>query len=118
MSNAYEILKYCPNYYNIVNFDFQDDDVLSEKIVSIYKKYIFSINTNNKDDISKVEKLDKVLGSYLKDYLFRSNIQEDILTIRVKKDNNILRSFVDNIIKIFANYQENTTRKIYISKWI
>ena len=39
-------------------------------------------------------------------------------TDALKQDNNILRSLVDVIIKIFTNYEEYTTRKIYISRWI
>ncbi len=118
MNSNKEVLKYCPNYYNIVNFDFSENDLISEKLISIYKSYIFSINLNNREDIELVEELDHVLGNYLHDYLFRSTLQKEIVTVKVKKDNNILKSLVENIIKIFTNYEEYTTRKIYLSKWI
>ena len=118
MSDSKEILKYCPNYYNIVNFDFQENDLISEKLVNIYKHYLFSINTSNSEDIEKVQELDRVLSNYIADYLFRSTLQKEIITVKVKNDNNIIRSLVDIIIKIFSNYEEYTTRKIYISKWI
>ena len=118
MNSNKEVLKYCPNYYNIVNFDFSENDVISEKLISIYKNYIFSINLNNREDTERVEELDYVLGNYLHDYLFRSTLQKEIVTVRVKKDNNIIKSLVDVIIKIFTNYEEYTTRKIYLSKWI
>ncbi len=117
MNNS-EVLKYCPNYYNIVNFDFQDEDLISEKLIGIYKNYIFSINLNNPEDIERIEELDRVLASYIADYLFRRTLQKEIVTVQVKKDNNVLRSLVDVIIRIFTNYEEYTTRKIYISKWI
>ena len=45
-------------------------------------------------------------------------MQKEIVHIKVKKDNNILQSLVDCIIKIFTNYEEYTTRKIYVSRWI
>lgn len=118
MSNNKEILKYCPNYYNIVNFDFKESDLISEKLVNIYKSYVFSINVQNNEEIDKVQELDRVLNNYIQDYLFRSTLQKEIVTVRVKKDNNIIQSLVDIIIKIFSNYEEYTTRKIYISKWI
>ena len=41
-----------------------------------------------------------------------------LINVRVKKDENIIRSLVDSILKIFNNYEEYTTRKLYISKWI
>ena len=62
--------------------------------------------------------LDHVLGNYLHDYLFRSTLQKEIVSVRVKKDNNLLINLVNSIIKIFTNYEEYTTRKIYVSRWI
>jgi len=118
MSNNREILNYCPNYYNIVNFDFREDDLISDKLINIYKNYVFSINIEDKEELKRVEELDRVLSNYVHDYLFRSTLQKEIITVKVKKDNNILKSLVDIIIKIFSNYEEYTTRKIYISKWI
>lgn len=118
MKSNKEVLKYCPNYYSIVNFDFEDGDMISEKLINIYKSYIFSINVNNDEEIETAKELDRVLTNYLHDYLFRSTLQQEIVTVKVKKDNNIIKSIVDVIIKIFSSYEEYTTRKIYISKWI
>lgn len=118
MNNNKEILKYCPNYYNIVNFDFNDADLVSEKLINIYKNYVFSINIQNREEVEKVQVLDRVLSNYIHDYLFRSTLQKEIVTVKVKKDNNILKNLVDIIIRIFTNYEEYTTRRIYISKWI
>ena len=118
MNRNKEFLKYCPNYYNIVNFDFQENDLISEKLVNIYKNFVFYININSTEDIEKLQELDRVFGNYLRDYLFRSTLQKEIVTVRVQNDNNVLRNLVDAIIKIFSNYEEYTTRKLYISKWI
>ena len=118
MDSNKEVLKYCPNYYNIVNFDFEDGDMISIKLVNIYKSYIFSININNSEEVERAEEIDRVLANYIHDYLFRSTLQKEIVTVKVKKDNNIIKSIVDVIIKIFMSYEEYTTRKIYISKWI
>ena len=118
MNNNKEVLKYCPNYNNIVNFDYDSEDLISSKLINIYKNYVFSINLNNREEIDRVIELDKVLGSYLKDYLFRSTLQKEIVTVRVKNDNNIIKNIVDCIIKIFTDYEEYTTRKLYISRWI
>ena len=118
MNSNKEILKYCPNYYNIVNFDYKENDFVSEKLINIYKNYVFSIKLNNREDIDRLQELDRVLSNYINDYLFRSTLQKEIISVEVKKDNNIIKSLVDAIIKIFSNYEEYTTRRIYISKWI
>ena len=117
MNSNKEILKYCPNYYNIVNFDYKENDLISNKLINIYKNFVFSINIQNREEIEKLQELDRVLSNYIHDFLFRSTLQKEIVTVKVKKDN-ILRSLVDSIIKIFSNYEEYTTRRIYISKWI
>ncbi len=116
--NSKDILKYCPNYYNIVNFDFNESDIISEKLINIYKNYILSVNLDCEEEVTRVTNLDRVFGSYIHDYLFRSTLQKEIINVRVKKDENIIRSLVDSILKIFNNYEEYTTRKLYISKWI
>ena len=116
--NNKEVLKYCPNYYGIVNFDYSEEDLVSEKLIGIYKNYIFSIDINNREEIERAIELDNVLGNYLRDYLFRSTLQKEIVTVKVKRDNNIIKSIVDIIIRIFSDYEEYTTRKLYISKWI
>ena len=118
MNISKDILKYCPNYYNIVNFNYKDNDVITSKLINIYKNYIFSIDLNNREEIDRVEELDRVLSNYIHDFLFRSTLQKEIVEVKVKKDNNVLKSLVDIIIKIFSHYEEYTTRKIYISKWI
>jgi hypothetical protein len=118
MNSDKEVLKYCPNYYNIVNFSFNDDDLISDKLISIYKNYIFSIDVHNEEDLNTAIELDKVLSNYLKDYVFRSTLQKEIVTVKVKRDNNVLKNIVNIIIRIFTNYEEYTTRKIYISRWI
>ena len=113
-----EVLKYCPNYYNIVNFDSNEGNIISEKLINIYKSYVFSVNLSNQSEINKVAELDRVLGNYIKDLTFRGVLQKEIVTAKVKKDENVLRNIVDIIINIFTRYEEYTTRKIYISKWI
>ena len=36
MQSNKEVLKYCPNFYRIVNFDYSNDDYITEKLISIY----------------------------------------------------------------------------------
>lgn len=113
-----DFLKYCPNYYNIVNFEYKDNDMISDKLIKIYKNYIFNADMKNSEDIKLIQKLDSVLASYINDFLFRSTLQKEIVNVKVKRDNNVIKSLVENIIKIFSSYEEYTTRRIYISKWI
>ncbi len=112
------ILSYCPNFDRIINTDFLEGDTLSIQLVKIYQDFIFKIDLNNEEDIRKVIDIDKTMGKYVDDYVFRKTLQEEILHLRVKSAGDTIRVIVESIINIFKRYELEATRKIYISKWI
>lgn len=114
-----QIIALCPNFYKIIEFRPYEEDVLSQKLIKLYQQYIFRIDINNPEDVKSVKELDHVISKYIDDYLFRKELQREIPHIKVRKDaKDILREVIRSIIKIFNNYEEFTTRKIYISRWI
>ena len=119
MDKNKKIISYCKNFYKIINFVPYESDVITEKIIAIYKKYIFKIDVNNKEDLETVKELDFVLNKYIDDFLFRKEFQKQILTIKVEKDaKDILKELIKSMLKIFYRYEESSTRVIYISRWI
>lgn len=118
MNKKKEVLNYCPNYYNIINFDFTEEDLITEKLIKLYKQYIFSTDISNVSEVNRIKELDNILNIYINDYEFRGELQKEIIKVRIKKDSNVLVSLIESIIKIFTDYEEYTTRKIYIAKWI
>ena len=103
----------------IIEFRPYEEDVISTKLIKLYQEYIFRIDLDNPEDVESVIRLDKVVKKYIDDYLFRKEMQKQILEIRVKKDaKDILKEVIKSILKIFDNYEEYTTRVIYISRWI
>ena len=119
MNTNKQILELCPNYYKILDFKPYEDDKISFKLIKLYRDYIFNIDLNNSDDVKSVQELDTVLNRYIEDYLFRKEMQKQVLTIKVRRDaTNVVKEIIKSLIKIFYNYEEYTTRVIYISKWI
>lgn len=119
MESNKEVLKYCPNFYKIMDFESICEDGITSKLISVYREYIFHIDLKSEEDIELVKHLDKVLSKYIDDYTFRKTLQEKILTIKILKNTtDILKAFVKSIIDIFEDYEEYTTRVIYISRWI
>lgn len=118
MNNNKEILNYCQNYYKIIDFNFSEEDFITEKLIKIYKQFIFNVDINNTNEVNKVVELDNILNLYIEDYEFRGELQKEIVKVKVRKDSNILVSLIESIIKIFTDYEEYTTKKIYIAKWI
>ena len=51
-------------------------------------------------------------------YLFCKEIKKDVLTIKIKRDSNIIESIVNSLIRLFENYDDGYTRNIYFARWI
>ncbi len=114
-----EVLKYCPNYYKIMEFEAESFDGITEKLINVYREYIFHVDLNNQEDLELVKNIDSVLNKYIDDYNFRETLQQKIFTVRILKGTtDILKALIKSIIDIFEDYQEYTTRVIYISRWI
>ena len=98
-----QIIGLCPNFYKIIEFSPYEDDVISKKLIKLYQQYIFRIDINNPEEVESVINLDKVVSKYIDDYLFRREMQKQILQIKVKKD-------AKDILKEKIN-KENTDNK-------
>ena len=116
------IIDNCPNFYKIINFDyFADDmfdDMFTDKLIKIYRMYIFSINPLNDEEISKIKSLDEVLAKYIDDYTFRKTMKNQLLQVKFNNRVNLLQNLVNSIIGIFEKYEEGQTRNIFIARWI
>ena len=119
MSSTSMVVKYCPNYYKITEFEFLESDYISERLIGFYKKYVCNIDLNNSEEIKKATCVDNIISKYIDDYTFRNEMKKELLQVRVKSTvTNVLKVIIDNIIKIFERYQEGMTRNIYIARWI
>ena len=118
MKKNKKILKHCPNFYKIMNFEYFEDDNLSEKLINIYEDFVFKVDLNNKKQIEKLESLDLVINKYIDDYFFRKELRTEMKKIKVRKDEDLLEQIVKWIIDVFDNYEVGYTRNIYFSRWI
>lgn len=118
MDKNREVLKHCPHFYTIINFEYYSDDIVSEKLIDIYEKYIFSTDISVLENVNRIEKLDRILYKYINDYCFREQIRADILKIRVERGENLLDTIVSAIIRLFENYEKVCTRRVQMTRWI
>ena len=119
MATNKEIIKLCPNYYKIINFHPIEDDSISDKIFALYKEFIFSININDETSVNDVKELDTAIYKYITDYSFRREVKKQVMAYKIKRDeDDIIRTYINIILKTYANYEDYTTRVIYISRWI
>lgn len=113
------ILKYCPNYYNIINEEFSEFDVMSDKVIQVLQGFIFTVNSKNKNELKKVSALDTALTRYFDDREFKTYLTNDLISMKVPKgETNMMKFITETIIKSYDKYMEGFTRNLYISKWI
>ena len=113
------VLKYCPDYYRIINEEFNELDYMSDKIIQVFQQYIFSIDIRNKNDIKKISSLNKAIVRYFDDREFIIILTNFLLALKVPKGTkNVVSIIVDNIIEQHLKYMEGFTRNIYIPRWI
>ncbi|HBA37229.1 MAG TPA: hypothetical protein DCY94_00770 [Firmicutes bacterium] len=118
MDKNREVLTHCPHFYTIINFEYYNNDIISEKLIDIYEKFIFSVDISIPENVLKIEKLDDVLFKYIEDYCFREQIQKDILKIKVRRGENVLDTIVSAVISFFENYDKIRTRRVQVTRWI
>lgn len=82
MNKNKQILRHCPNFYKIINFEYYDDDELSKKLIDVYEKYVFKVDIKDKNEIKRLEQLDLVLNKYIDDYFFRKELKTEMKKIR------------------------------------
>ncbi len=113
------ILKYCPDYYRIINVEFNDFDYMTDKIIGIYQSYIFSVNVNNKSDLKSVNSLNKAIARYIDDREFKTILNNFLVSLKVlKSETNVIGYIAKKIIAEYEKYMEGWTRNLYIPRWI
>ena len=113
------IVKYCKDYYRIINEEFSELDYMSDKVIQIYQTFIFSINVKNKSDIKKITDLNNAVARFFDDREFKTYLTNFLIGLKVSKsETNVMRYIAEAIIKQYEKYLEGFTRNLYISRWI
>ena len=113
-----KILDFCPNYNEIINCDFLEDDHLTKKLIEYYQDYIFNINHEDEKQTEVVKKLDAALHRYIEDYRFAKSLKNTLNIDEIIHNNfSYLEQLMEYIINFFCDYQEEEVN-VYQTKWI
>lgn len=113
------VIKYCKDYYRIINEEFNELDLMTDKLINIYQAFIFSINIKSKNDIKKATELNTAVVRYFDDREFKTLLSSFLSTLKVsKKETNIVGFIANAIIEEYDRYMEGFTRNLYIPRWI
>ena len=113
------VIKYCKDYYRIINEEFGEFDLMSDKVIQIYQTFIFSIDSHNKSELKQAVNLNDAVARYFDDREFKNILTNFLKSLKVsRKETNIMKYIVNSIIKEYDKYIEGYTRNLYIPKWI
>lgn len=123
MKNSYldnkVILKYCPDYYRIINEEFSELDYMTDKIITIFQTYIFKINIKDKNELKRVSNLNKAVLRYIDDREFKTMLTNALTSLKVsKRETDVIGVIVKTILTEYDKYMEGFTRNLYIPRWI
>lgn len=113
------VLKYCKDYYRIINEEFSESDYMTDKVINIYQSYIFSINVNKKDEVRKASDLNKAVARYIDDREFKTLLNKYLMALKISKSiENVISYIAGCIIREYEKYMEGFTRNLYIPRWV
>lgn len=113
------ILKYCPDYYRIINEEFSELDYMTDKIITIFQSYIFKVNIKEKAELKKVNDLNKAVVRYIDDREFKTMLINALTSLKVsKKETDVIGVIVKTILNEYSKYMDGFTRNLYIPRWI
>ena len=114
-----EILKYCPDYYKILDNEIMEGDVTSIKIIQVFQEYIFNIDINNRNQIKLLQQLTIAVNKYFEDAEFKKEVVNLMATLRIKVGvSNVFEFISQKIVETYDKYCEYYTRNLYIPRWI
>lgn len=117
--NNKKILTHTPNYYKIINEEFDENDLVTCKLIQIYSEFVFMVNLENKEEVKTLEKIDIVMTKYFSIDDFRRDLTKTLMEMKIKKSiENVIFFIIDCLNKSYDKFLESYTRNIYIPKWI
>lgn len=113
------IIKYCKDYYRIINERFSELDYMSDKVIQVYQSFIFSVDPRNKLELKRAVALNNAIVKYFDDAEFKSELSSSLKALKVPKGTkDILLYIVNTVLERYSRYMEGYTRNLYIPKWI
>ena len=113
------VLDRCPNFDYIVNYDFEDGDELTKRLIDWYKELIFSINKNDVNQLAIITLLDKSLYMYLKDHRYSRGLRKILTSDEVSlKSQDLIKQLIVKIIKFTNSYDQKIVLEVRNSVWL
>lgn len=113
------VSKLCPNYDNIVGFDYGADDLISKQIIDDYRDYVFSADSNCKEQLLIIRQLDTAVCEYINNNKFYRKVQDYYNNLEIVNDGpEYINYLVKSFIKLHNDYCDGLLKEIPNTKWL
>ena len=114
-----KILKHCPNYDYIVNYEYEYGDYISSRLIDWYRELIFAVNGNDEKQLQVVKALDKGLYLYVKDNNYKREFRKNITLDDISLENkNLIKDLIKKIIVFTSKYEQKQIMEVNNPIWI
>ena len=112
------INRLCPNYDEIIDYEYSADDVISKHLVETYRNFIFK-SDDNKENYDKISHLDEALACYFNDSNMFHIVQNYFQSLGTITDTSeYSNSVVLKVIHLHKQYQDTLTQTVAPTRWI
>lgn len=113
------VLKNCPNYDTIINYEYPYGDTLSKKLIDWYRELIFSADGTNENQLMLIRALDKSLYLYVKDNKYKRGLKKIIKDEELSFQNkNVIKDVIKKLIEYTNNYEKKEVLEVTVAKWL
>jgi len=106
-----EVIESSPNYDKIVNFLYEDNDIVSKLLIDYYRQYLFNIKSNknklNIDNIMNIYTDKEDFYKYIQEYFINSDEIYDTYDRAIRLLN-----------KLYRQFEYERIRKIKNARWL
>ena len=113
------VLQNCPNYDEIINYEYPYGDNLSRKLIDWYRELIFSAKGDNEKELLLIRALDKSLYLYVRDNRFKRGLKKIINDEELVFSNKeLIKDVIKRLIEYTNNYEKREVLDVSVSKWL
>lgn len=112
------ILDKCPDYDEISNYVYLENDLFSKGLIDQYQDYVFTVDITKEKELARLELVNQAMKKYITDYSFAKAIKKELSKRFKDKEFVHPEMLMDNIIKFMELYEEESLRNISNTKWI
>lgn len=105
-----KVMKCAVNYDLVVNYVYESDDFITDRIINYYKNYVLEIVPKERH---RIKTLDMIVNKYLDDIYFNSYVRNN-----VDYDTDYYYDFDYVLVRLYKEFILKNERKIVTHRWL